>query len=179
VLIGTIGLLEKKGGKSSFPSNVSAISAAMIVCSDSVFSGLKEDIAGRSVMEKLSNVQFNSYQIVPDEIEHIQKAVLSLVNNHFSLVFCCGGTGLSKRDVTPEAITPLINTSIPGIMEAARKYGQDRTPFAMLSRGVAGFINETLVITLPGSVRGALETVEAVFPHVLHVFNIRNGERHN
>lgn len=178
VVIGNIGLLEKKGGKSSFTTKNQGIKAAMIVCSDSVFAGTANDTAGKAVMEKLTDISFESYEVVPDVVENIQKAVLQQVNKNVPLIFCCGGTGLSKRDVTPEAVLPLIDTPIPGIMEAARQYGQNRTPYAMLSRGVAGFIQNSLVITLPGSVKGSIETVEAIFPHVLHVFNIRNGEKH-
>ena len=72
----------------------------------------------------------------------------------------------------------MLEREVPGIMEAARSYGQQRTPFAMLSRGIAGFIKNTLILTLPGSTKGAEETMDALFPYLLHIFKVAEGARH-
>ena len=179
--ISSISLQQKKGGKSDFKESLtSSLRCAVIVCSDSISSGSKQDFAGKAVMEKLQQHGMATalYEIIPDEFAVIQEKASQLSNEGYNLVLFTGGTGLSPRDVTPEAITPLLDRNIPGIMEAARSYGQERTPFAMLSRGVAGFINNTLVLTLPGSTRGAAETMDALFPYIIHIFRVAEGMRH-
>ncbi|MEO5985267.1 MAG: molybdenum cofactor synthesis domain-containing protein, partial [Ferruginibacter sp.] len=132
------------------------------------------------IIEKLRqyNIKAESYEIIPDEFTLIQAKVKQLSNEEYNLVLFTGGTGLSLRDVTPDAIKPLLDREIPGIMEAARNYGQQRTPYAMLSRGIAGFIKNTLVLTLPGSTRGVEETMDVLFPYLLHVFRVAEGMRH-
>lgn len=180
--IGTVKLLNKKGGKSDFKGRrADTLKCAVVVCSDSVSAGSKQDKAGKAVMQKLlkHELEIAYYAIIPDEFAIIQQKALSLSEEGYNLVLFTGGTGLSKRDVTPEAIAPLLSRDIPGVMEAARNYGQQRTPYAMLSRGVAGFINHTLVLTLPGSTRGAEETMDALFPYILHVFRVAEGMRHD
>ena len=182
VEISTIKLVQKQGGKTDFKDSVSlSLRCGVVVCSDSVAAGKKEDRAGKAILQKLQQhgVNASTYLVVPDNKETIQARATQLSEEGFHLLLFTGGTGLSPRDVTPEAIEPLFSRPIPGLMEAARSYGQQRTPFAMLSRGVAGFIHHTLVITLPGSTRGAEESMDALFPYVLHLFRVAEGMRHD
>jgi len=180
--IHNIKLLMKKGGKSDFKDKYRKdLTAAVIVCSDSISAGQKEDKAGKAIIKKLeeSSVEIIEYTVIPDETEDIQNVVLKHSAESTDMVIFTGGTGLSKRDVTPEAIIPLLDREIPGIAEAARKYGQDRTPYSMLSRSIAGVKDETLVLALPGSTKGAAESMDALFPSLLHIFRIFKGARHD
>ena len=182
VEISTIRLESKKGGKTDSKNEVTdSLRCAVIVCSDGISAGARQDTSGKTIVEKLEqlNLSVGQYEIIPDEFSVIQEKVKQLSDQGYDLIIFTGGTGLSSRDVTPDAIAPLLDREIPGVMEAARNYGQQRTPFAMLSRGVAGFVKNTLVITLPGSPAGAAETMDALFPHILHVFRVAKGLRHD
>ena len=182
VEIRSIRLLNKKGGKSDYNDSLKFdVKTAVVVCSDSVSAGKKEDNAGKKIIDQLLrfDMKHSCYTIIPDEKERIQQEVKKLVGENYNLILITGGTGLSPRDVTPESVSELFDRDIPGIMEAARAYGQQRTPYAMLSRGVAGVIGNTFVITLPGSSRGAIETMNALFPYLKHVFKVAEGMRHD
>ncbi|GAA3556191.1 bifunctional molybdenum cofactor biosynthesis protein MoaC/MoaB [Snuella lapsa] len=177
-----IKLLNKKGGKSDYKNKIKTnLNAAVIVCSDTISAGQKEDKAGKAIIEKLKacGVSIADYSIIPDETERIQEKAKTYQQQGTDLIIYTGGTGLSTRDVTPEALIPLLDRRILGIEEAIRNYGQGRTPYAMLSRSVAGTIKNSLILALPGSTNGAKESMDAIFPSVLHIFGVLRGERHD
>jgi cyclic pyranopterin phosphate synthase len=177
ITIDRIRLVEKKGGKSDRQDSFDReLRAAVLVISDSVAAGKKEDKAGAVIGERLKKIGMAvaAQGLVPDEPEQIAAQVKAWAEQGLDLILTTGGTGLSPRDRTPEAIAPILDREVPGIMEAARSYGQQRVPLAMMSRGIAGMIGRTLVITLPGSTRGAQETMDALFPFVLHVVKVQD-----
>ncbi|WP_394665873.1 bifunctional molybdenum cofactor biosynthesis protein MoaC/MoaB [uncultured Chryseobacterium sp.] len=181
VEISNIRLLEKQGGKSS-QKNIETenLTAAVVVCSDSVSQGLKNDTSGKLLVESLNNQGISNvdYSVVPDDVSAIQEKIEFFKNRGCHLLVFTGGTGLSDRDVTPEAVLPFITKEIPGIMETARNYGQDRVKTSMLSRGIAGFSDDMLILTFPGSSGAVKEYIQTLFPQVLHVFSVKKGDGH-
>jgi cyclic pyranopterin monophosphate synthase len=181
VEISNIKLENKKGGKTDFIQQSANLKAVVIVCSDSVSKKEKEDTAGIKVAEKLveHKIEVMANETIADDFDLIQQKAKQYAVTECNLLVFVGGTGVSPRDITPDAIKPMLTREIDGIMETARNYGQQRMPYAMLSRGVCGFIDKTLVLTLPGSPKGAAETMDALFPYILHVFKIAAGMRHD
>ena len=167
-------LLKKKGGKSHFKRTLrQPVSAAVIVLSDTVAAGRKPDTAGKSVLETLTEAGFDPihYQILPDESDQLRDLVLELTKS-YACIMTVGGTGLGSRDITVDTLEPRLERKLDGLMEAARAFGQKRTPYAALSRGVAGFIDRSLVVTLPGSRGGASESMAAILPSLVHIFDV-------
>jgi len=181
--IKNIKLLNKSGGKSDWKKRLAdmELSASVVVCSDTIYAGVKQDKSGLAIIDRLkvSGVEIKNYTIIPDKVTNIQEELENAVKQEVSILIFTGGTGLSVRDVTPEALIPMLDRRIPGIEEAIRSYGQERTPLSMLSRSVAGVKGKTLVLALPGSVSGASESMDAVFPAILHLFKIFKGARHD
>jgi len=180
--ISGVKLIEKRGGKTDFQENYKEpLKIAVLVLSDSVAAGKKEDRSGKIIVDRLKNlpVEVATYEILPDELAIIKSRLLELTDSgSIDLLLTTGGTGLSPRDITVEATMDIIEREVPGISEAVRSHGFRRTPYAMLSRGIAGVRNKTIIINLPGSSRGAAESMDALFPWVLHSFRILRSGGH-
>lgn len=181
--IGEVTLLSKRGGKSDFRRRHGRqpLRAAVLVMSDSIAAGQKSDRSGRLIVERLENegVEVADYRIVPDDPETITTQLIRYADEDgLNLVLTTGGTGFGPRDNTPEAMSRVIEREVPGIPETARAYGQDRTPYSMLSRGRAGIRGQTLVVNLPGSRGGVADSLDALFPAVLHAFKMLRGGGH-
>jgi len=177
-----IKLVKKKGGKSSFRDAFpEPLRAAVLVISDSTYAGEREDKSGKIIQQFLEEqpVTVEVYEILPDEKEQIRDRLIKLADDEkIDLIFTTGGTGPGPRDVTPEATIEILHKEFPGIAETIRKHGKDRTPYAMLSREVSGVRNNSLIVNLPGSSKGALESMQALFPGLLHAFPMMKGFGH-
>lgn len=179
--IGDIHLIEKRGGKSHYRRRVEpTVEGAVIVLSDTVAAGRAEDRAGALVRKRLheAGVECPEAEIIADEPVELEARIRYWTERQVALIATVGGTGIGPRDRTVDTVRPMLEREIPGIMEAARSHGQRRMPYAMLSRGVAGLIDKTLVITLPGSTGGATEHLDALIPGILHAFDIVRGVPH-
>jgi len=179
--IGHIKLLQKRGGKSDRERFFETPPiCAVLVCSDSTANGTREDKSGKLLIEMLKdvNADVKDYVIVPDDPEQIQAQIKAWVADDIHFIFTTGGTGLGPRDNTVEAVKAILEREAEGIAEAMRGFGQQRTPLAMMSRGIAGTIAQTLIVTLPGSVSGVRESLEAILPGVFHARKMLLGEGH-
>ena len=177
-----VKLINKQGGKSQFTDLFDQpVSAAVLVISGSTFAGKREDKSGRIIKKFLEQqpVNVEVYEVLPDLAEKITNRLKELVDvQGIQLIFTTGGTGLGPKDYTPEATRPVLDKEIPGISETIRRHGRDRTPFAMLSREIAGLRKDSMIINLPGSSKGAKESLEALFPGLLHGFPMMWGGSH-
>ncbi|MDD5758333.1 MAG: bifunctional molybdenum cofactor biosynthesis protein MoaC/MoaB [Desulfobulbaceae bacterium] len=179
---GDIRVVKKKGGKSDFQDRFAVpVKTAVLVMSDSTFAGTRQDKSGKVIVDYLARqpVAVDCYEILPDDRDAIARRLKQLADEEkYQLIFTTGGTGLGPRDVTPEATLSVLERTVPGIAESIRKHGKDRTPYAMLSRGEAGLRGDCLIINLPGSSRGAEESLQALFPGLLHIFPMMQGKGH-
>ena len=181
--IAFIKLLTKKGGKSDYKQYFKTPpKAAVLVMSDSIASGAKDDESGQIIVERLKdeNIEIVDYKIISDDFEDIKTTLKDYADNmKIDMVLTTGGTGFSPRDITPEAMKEIVEKEIHGIPEAMRSFGQERTPYSMLSRGKAGIRGKTLIINLPGSKNGVKDSLDVLFPGILHSLKTIRGFNHD
>lgn len=152
-------------------------SAAVLTVSDSCARGTRDDLSGPAVAKKLSASGFHvvASQIVPDDREQIQNALIQL-SEKAQIVVTTGGTGIAPRDVTPEATAAVCDRLLAGLAERMRSEGAKKTPFAVLSRAVCGVRGTSLILNLPGSPKGAAESLNAVVDLIPHALNLLEGK---
>ena len=150
----------------------------IVTMSDKGSQGQREDLSGATIREMVANLgQVEQYRIVSDDLDIISSTLIEFADQHkLDLILTTGGTGLSPRDNTPEATLAVIDRLVPGIAEAIRAESLKKTPKAMLSRAVSGTRGKTLIINLPGSVKGVRECLEVVLPVLNHGLEILSGK---
>jgi cyclic pyranopterin phosphate synthase len=174
--IGETRILKEKGGSASFREVFPrTLRAGVLVMSDSISSGQKSDLSGTMIVERLKKdgLDVVEYKVIPDDVPMIREIVTNWSDTEkFDLIVTTGGTGITPRDRTPEALNDLLERELPGVAEAMRSYGQNRTHYSMMSRSFAGVRGKTLIISLPGSKKGVADSLDAIFPAVLHAFKM-------
>ena len=149
--------------------------ALVITASDGAAAGARQDESGAGVAARLETLGFAvERRVVPDDRATIEQALVDGVARH-AIVLTTGGTGLTPRDVTPQATRAVIDYDVPGMAEAMRAAGRSKTPFADLSRGVVGVRGRTLIANLPGSPKAALESLQALEPILDHALETLAG----
>ncbi|HVO58471.1 MAG TPA: MogA/MoaB family molybdenum cofactor biosynthesis protein [Dongiaceae bacterium] len=155
---------------------------AVITVSDSVSLGEREDLSGPAVVARCEALgwQVAARFVVPDEQAKIQAYLLRLSDlDQFDLVLTTGGTGLGPRDVTPEATESIAQRLVPGFAEEMRRKGLESTPRAAMSRAIAAIRGNTLILNLPGSPKGAVQSLDAVAALLPHAIDVMRGARHD
>ncbi len=150
-------------------------SALVLTVSDRTYEGTREDASGALLAERLVALGFEvERRTVPDDIPRIAGALADGAARH-RLVISTGGTGLTPRDVTPQATAGVLDYEVPGIAEAMRADGRAQTPFAVMSRGLVGVRGRTLVVNVPGSPKGAMESFAVLEPLLVHALETLGG----
>jgi molybdenum cofactor synthesis domain-containing protein len=155
------------------------IDAAVITISDSVAAGTRTDRSGPAVRERLEQLgwRVSVTEVISDEMDEISRRLATLADGgQVAAIFTTGGTGLAHRDVTPEATRAVLHREIPGFGELMRARGRQSTPLASLSRSLAGTRGRVLIVNLPGSPKGAVESLDAIVELAPHVLDLLQGQ---
>nr|CAI78652.1 molybdopterin biosynthesis enzymes [uncultured delta proteobacterium] len=155
------------------------IRAGIITVSDRSSQGLRQDASGPALAKMLAaeSIEICQTTIVPDEKQDIKKAIINLADKeNIDLILTTGGTGVSPRDVTPDATMEVIEKQIPGMAEVMRRESSRITPHAMISRAITGIRGSSLIINLPGSPKGATENLAAIMPALKHAIEKIKGD---
>lgn len=154
------------------------MNAAVLTVSDSAHAGTRDDVSGPTVRASLEKAGWSVVSgVVPDDIEEIASKLQSWVRSgEIDAIFTTGGTGVASRDVTPEATRRVIDREIPGLSEWMRSEGMKKTPLAILSRGIAGTCGKCVILNLPGSPKGARESIESVLNVIPHIIDLLKGK---
>lgn len=155
------------------------IDAAVLTISDSASAGTRPDRSGPAVRERLEQLgwRVSVMEVIPDEVPEISRRLATLADGgQVAAIFTTGGTGIALRDVTPEATRAVIDREIPGFGELMRLRGRESTPLATLSRSMAGTRGRVLIVNLPGSPKGAVESLDAIVELVPHVLDLLRGQ---
>lgn len=152
--------------------------AHVITVSDRASAGAMSDASGPALVHALKQAGFevSGAELVPDERDRITGAIVAAVSRDVDVIFTTGGTGLGPRDITPQATASIIDFEVPGLAEEMRRAGAETTPTAALSRAIAGVRGRTLIVNVPGSVKGATESLAAVMPLLAHAIQLLHGD---
>ena len=178
--IESVRVLKKHGGLKTFIERFDReLKAAVLVTSDS--RGEDEDQSGKIVIDRLVKNGFEivEYKVISDEADVLESQLKRFSDElKVDMVITSGGTGLGARDITPETTKKVIQKEVSGVSEFIRAYGQKRTPLSMLSRGVTGIRGTTVIINLPGSVKAVSESLDSLFPGIMHIYKMLWGHGH-
>jgi len=153
------------------------VNAAVLTVSDGVSAGVREDASGDVLEELLRGEGFDvGRRVVPDDAQLVSDAIVELIDEGALLVLTTGGTGFAPRDVTPEATRDVVEREAPGLAEAIRADAMQRTPHALLSRGIAGLRGRALVVNLPGSPGGCRDGFSVIRPALRHGLELAAGD---
>ena len=156
------------------------IKVSILTISDKGARGEREDTSGSTIQDLLKGLpsEVIHYEVIPDERDMIKEALIRCADSlHSDLILTTGGTGLSPRDLTPDATQEVIEKEVPGFSEAMRAEGLKNTPHAMISRAICGIRKQTLIINLPGSPKAVRECLKAILPAIPHALSKLKGDQ--